>query len=40
VVSYLQTGKKQEALALTDEGIRNAGEFAHIYQRLREQVEK
>jgi tetratricopeptide (TPR) repeat protein len=40
VVSYLQTGKKEEALALTDEGIRNAGEFAHIYQRLREEVEK
>ncbi len=40
VVSYLQTGKKQEALALADEGVRNAGEFAHIYQRLREEVEK
>ena len=25
VVSYLQTGKKQEALALADEGVRNAG---------------
>jgi len=40
VVSYLQTGKKQEALALADEGVRDAGEFAHIYQRLREEVEK
>jgi tetratricopeptide (TPR) repeat protein len=40
VVSYLQTGNKQEALALADEGVRNAGEFAHIYQRLREEVEK
>ena len=39
-LSYLQTGQKKEALALADDGIKNAGEFAHIYQRLREEVEK
>jgi hypothetical protein len=39
VLSYLQTGKKTEALALADDGIKNGGEFAHIYQRLREEVE-
>jgi tetratricopeptide (TPR) repeat protein len=39
VLSYLQTGQKKEALAVADDGIKNAGEFAHIYQRLREEVE-
>ena len=39
-LSYLQTGQKKEALALADDGIKNAGEFAHIYQRLREEAEK
>ena len=40
ILSYLQTGQKKEALALADDGIKNAGEFAHIYQRLREEAEE
>lgn len=39
-LSYLQTGKKKEALALADDGIKNSGPFAEIYRRLREEVEK
>jgi tetratricopeptide (TPR) repeat protein len=40
ILSYLQTGKKTDALALADDGIKSSGGFAHIYQRLREQAEK
>ena len=40
ILSYLQTGKKTEALAVADDGIKSSGEFAHIYQRLREEAEK
>jgi tetratricopeptide (TPR) repeat protein len=40
ILSYLQTGKKQEALALADDGIKNSGQFAEVYRRLREEVEK
>ena len=40
ILSYLQTGKKKEALALADDGIKNSGRFADIYRRLREEAEK
>lgn len=40
ILSYLQTGKKQEALALADDGIKNSGQFADIYRRLRAEAEK
>jgi tetratricopeptide (TPR) repeat protein len=39
-LSYLQTGKKKEALALADDGIKNSGPFAEIYRRLRAEAEK
>jgi tetratricopeptide (TPR) repeat protein len=39
VLSYLQTGKKTEALALADDGIKNSGQFAEVYRRLREEAE-
>jgi hypothetical protein len=39
-LSYLQTGQKKEALALADDGIKNAGEFAEVYQRLRAEAEQ
>jgi lysophospholipase L1-like esterase len=39
-LSYLQTGKKKEALALADDGIKNSGQFAEIYRRLRAEAEK
>ena len=39
-LSYLQTGQKQEALALADDGIKNSGQFAEIYRRLRAEAEK
>jgi hypothetical protein len=39
ILSYLQTGKKQEALALADDGIKNSGQFAEVYRRLREEAE-
>jgi tetratricopeptide (TPR) repeat protein len=39
-LSYLQTGRKTEALALADDGIKNSGQFADIYRRLRAEVEK
>ena len=35
ILSYLQTGQKQKALALADDGIKNSGQFAEIYRRLR-----
>jgi hypothetical protein len=35
----LQTGKKTEALALADDGIKNSGQFAEVYRRLREEAE-
>jgi len=40
ILSYLQTGKKEEALALADDGIKNSGKFADIYRQLRAGVEK
>ena len=39
-LSYLQTGQKKEALALADEGIKNSGQFADLYRRLRAEAEK
>jgi hypothetical protein len=39
-LSYLQTGKKNEAFALTDEGIKAGGQFAEIYQQLRAEAER
>jgi tetratricopeptide (TPR) repeat protein len=39
-LSYLQTGTKNEALALIDEGIRAGGQFAEVYQRLRAEAEQ
>jgi tetratricopeptide (TPR) repeat protein len=39
-LSYLQTGRKKEALALADDGIKNGGQFADIYRRLRAEAEK
>jgi hypothetical protein len=40
LLSYLQTGQKEKALALADEGIKNSGPFAEVYRRLRAEVEK
>jgi tetratricopeptide (TPR) repeat protein len=40
ILSYLQTGKKKEALALADDGIKNSGQFAEVYRRLREEAER
>jgi len=40
ILSYLQTGKKEEALALADDGIKNSGRFAEVYRRLREEAEQ
>lgn len=37
-LSYLQTNQKEKALALADEGIKNSGEFAALYRRLREEA--
>lgn len=40
ILSYLQTGKKEEALALADDGIKNSGPFAEVYRRLRAEAEQ
>ena len=40
LLSYLQTGQKEKALALADEGIKNSGPFTEIYRRLRAEAEK
>jgi hypothetical protein len=37
-MSYLKTGNVAAARALTEEGIRNAGRFAPVYQQLRGQL--
>ena len=39
-LSYLQTGKKKEALALAADGIKNSGQFAEVYRRLREEAKR
>jgi len=39
-LSYLQTGQKQKALALADDGIKNSGQFAEIYRRLRAEAAR
>ena len=39
-LSYLQTGQKTEALALADDGIKNSGQFADLYRRLRAEAER
>ena len=39
-LSYLQTDQKEKARALADEGIKNSGEFADLYRRLREEAER
>ncbi|MFZ4484349.1 MAG: hypothetical protein ACOYOL_10265, partial [Chthoniobacterales bacterium] len=40
ILSYLNTGQKQVALALADDGIRNSGRFAGLYRQMRVEVEK
>lgn len=40
ILSYLNTGQKQAALALADDGIRNSGRFAGLYRQMRVEVEK
>ena len=40
VLSYLKTGKKDEALAVADEGLKLGGEHAEFYQTLRGEVER
>jgi len=40
LLSYLKTGQKKEALALADDGLKNGGQFAEVYRRLREAAEK
>jgi tetratricopeptide (TPR) repeat protein len=40
ILSYLQTGQKQKALALADDGIKNSGQFAEIYRRLRAEAAR
>jgi tetratricopeptide (TPR) repeat protein len=40
ILSYLQTGQKEEALALADDGIKNSGPFAEVYRRLRAEAEQ
>ena len=40
ILSYLQTGRKEEALALADDGIKNSGRFAEIYRRLRAEAAR
>jgi len=39
-LSYLQTGEKEQAIALADHGIENSGRFADIYRRLRAEAER
>lgn len=39
-LSYLNTGRKHEAIALVEEGIKNSGRFREVYQRLREEADK
>ena len=39
-LSYLQTDQKEKARALADDGIKNSGEFADLYRRLRAEAEK
>jgi tetratricopeptide (TPR) repeat protein len=40
ILSYLQTGQKQKALALADDGIKHSGQFAEIYRRLRAEAAR
>ena len=40
ILSYLQTGQKEKALALAADGIKNSGPFADLYRRLREEAER
>jgi tetratricopeptide (TPR) repeat protein len=39
-LSYLKTGQKKEALALADDGIKNGGQFAEVYRRLRAEADR
>ena len=39
-LSYLNTGRKREAIALAEEGIKNSGQFRDIYRGLREEAKK
>jgi len=38
VISYTRSGRTQDALALTDRGIRESGRFASIYRKMREEI--
>jgi len=40
ILSYLNTGRKQEAIALTEDGVKNSGRFRDIYRGLREEMDK
>ena len=40
VLAYLKSGKKDEALALADEGIKRADKNSSFYTRLREELQK
>jgi len=39
-LSYLNTGRKREAITLAEEGIKNSGQFRDIYRGLREEANK
>ncbi len=39
IASYLKTGKKAEALALIEDGVKNSARFSSIYSALRGQIE-
>ncbi len=38
VMSYVKAGRKDEAIRLVEQGIRESGRFAPIYQRLRAEI--
>jgi hypothetical protein len=38
VMSYIKTRRLPEAHALADDGIRNSGSFASIYQQMKNQI--
>ena len=38
VASYIKTGKKNEAQALVDDGIKNSGKFSSIYTAMGQQI--
>jgi len=40
VLSYLQAGRKSDAVAIAEEGVRQGGRFGDIYRRLREEIRR